>query len=104
MLNLLWKCFYAIGLIFIVTNGQLRKMNAAIWSRKLIGVLLNMKQREKTILLSAPPPPSSFLSFFLSFFYGVCMLLTFGHGFELEQGLGGVARGGLSLLRLKSIR
>ena len=75
-------------------------MNAAIWSRKLIGVLLNMKQREKTILLSAPPPRSSFLSFF----YGVCMLLTFGHGFELEQGLGGVARGGLSLLRLKSIR
>ena len=103
MLNLLWKCFYAIGLIFIVTNRQLRKMNAAIWSRKLIGVLLNMKQREKTILLSAPPP-LRLPPFFLSFFYGVCMLLTFGHGFELEQGLGGVARGGLSLLRLKSIR
>ena len=102
MLNLLWKCFYAIGLIFIVTNRQLRKMNAAIWSRKLIGVLLNMKQREKTILLSAPPLRVP--AFFLSFFYGVCMLLTFGHGFELEQGLGGVARGGLSLLRLKSIR
>ena len=30
--NLVWKCFYAIGQVNIVTNGQIVKNNLAIWS------------------------------------------------------------------------
>ena len=33
MLNLLWKFLYAIGHLFIATNGQIwKKNNTAIWS------------------------------------------------------------------------